>query len=789
MKHNRWKQSWESLLGFVLNHPWRIISLSLLLAGTAGWGMARLELKNDYRVFFSKDNPQRLDYESFQKIYTKEDNILMVLTHPDREVFSPTFAEAIQWLTAEAWKLPFATRVDSVTNFQHSEAEKDDLMVGDLIPEGEAESLPLLAKAKNIAHAEPMLKHRVLGDSERVTAVNVVFTLPGKEGMEVVETATAARELKEHFLKRFPEFKVHLTGMVMLNNAFAETSVKDMATLTPLMYGAMFLLMSFFLRSWLGMLGGFMVVFVSTVTAMGLMGWMGIPITPPSAIAPTIIMTLAIADSIHILMAYGRNLGAGANRRAAMKAAMQANARPVFLTSVTTALGFLSLNFSDAPPFRDLGNVVAMGVVAAWFFSMTLLPALMVRLPYKGFVRKSETITWSHRWADFIIRHRRWSLGGSVAAVMVLTAFIPRIELNDQWVEYFDHSIEFRGDTEYAMDHVSGIYTLEYSFESGESGGVSEHVYLQELEDFAEWMKGQPGVLQVQSLADVMKRLNRNMHGDDPDWYRLPEQRNLAAQYLLLFEMSLPYGLDLNNQVNVDKSSSRLTVTLGNLSTREVRGLIARADERLQEHLPESMHAVVTSPSVMFSYISQRNIESMLMGTFLAVLLISLILGIALKSARYGWISLIPNLIPAILGFGAWGLLVGSVGMSLAVVTGMTLGIVVDDTVHFLEKYLRMRREQNASPADAIRRTFETVGPAITATTIILVTGFLILGFSAFRLNNWMAQLTAFVITFALLADFILLPALLLTLDQSKKDATTAIDIKENETEEKPVFA
>ena len=174
-----------------------------------------------------------------------------------------------------------------------------------------------------------------------------------------------------------------------------------------------------------------------------------------------------------------------------------------------------------------------------------------------------------------------------------------------------------------------------------------------------------------------MKRLNRNMHGDDLDWHRLPDQRDLAAQYLLLFEMSLPYGLDLNNQVNVDKSSSRMTVTLGNLSTREVRGLISRAQARLQEELPAPMEAVATSPSVMFSYISQRNIESMLMGTFLAVLLISIILGVALKSARYGWISLIPNLIPAILGFGAWGLLVGSVGMALAVVTGMTLGIVV----------------------------------------------------------------------------------------------------------------
>jgi predicted RND superfamily exporter protein len=272
-------------------------------------------------------------------------------------------------------------------------------------------------------------------------------------------------------------------------------------------------------------------------------------------------------------------------------------------------------------------------------------------------------------------------------------------------------------------------------------------------------------------MTDIMRRLNKNMNADDPDYYRIPDNRELAAQYLLLFEMSLPYGLDLNNTINVDKSASRFTVTTKNITTREVRGLDDRITAWQAANFPEVMRAPATSPTVMFSHISERNIVSMLSGTTLAIFIISAILAVALRSVRYGALSLVPNLVPAILGFGAWSLFVGSIGMSLSVVTGMTLGIVVDDTVHFLSKYIRARREKGFSAEDAVRYAFETVGPALIATTVILVVGFSILSFSSFRLNNWMAQLTAIVIAFALIADLILLPALLLLVDR-KKDST-----------------
>jgi predicted RND superfamily exporter protein len=371
------------------------------------------------------------------------------------------------------------------------------------------------------------------------------------------------------------------------------------------------------------------------------------------------------------------------------------------------------------------------------------------------------------RFAEFVVRRRNHLFWGTGFIVVALVSFLPRNELNDEFIKYFDESIPFRTDTEFATTHLTGLYTIDYSLGNGESGGINEPEFLKDVERFADWYKTQPAVLHVNTLTDIMKRLNKNMHGDKPEWYRLPDERDLAAQYLLLYEMSLPYGLDLNNQIDIGKSSTRMTVSLESISNNELLAMEANAQAWLREHAPH-MQTSGASPAVMFAYIGQRNIRSMLIGTSVALVLISMVLILALRSAKIGLVSLVPNLAPAAMGYGLWGMLVGQVGLGLSVVAGMTLGIVVDDTVHFLSKYLRARREQGLSSEDAVRYAFHTVGIALVVTTLVLIAGFMVLAQSAFKLNSDMGLLTAVTIAFALLADFLFLPPLLMRVDRKK---------------------
>ncbi len=725
---------------------WRavIIPACFILLALALVGGRNLGFTTNYRVFFSADNPQLLAFDKLENTYAKNDNIMFVLTPKDGDVFTGNTLAAIEELTNEAWQLSFSLRVDSISNFQHTEAEGDDLIVRDLVEDAATLQPADFARIRDIALHEPLLVRRLVSTAGDVAAINVTVHLPGvNEQTETPKVVAEARQLVQTMRSKYPDVSVRLTGMIMMNNAFAESSQKDMKTLVMVSFALMIIFLAVFLRSISGTVVTVLVIIMSAMFGYGMAGHLGFPITPPSATSHTIILTVAIANSVHVLVTLFHEMRHGKSKREAIIESLRLNLAPVFLTSLTTMV--------------------------------TLLPALMSLMPVRVRQVQEDDNNSMQRFAEFVVRRRTGLLWGMGGFIIFLIAFIPRNELNDVFLHYFDDSVEFRRDSDYTTEHLTGLYIVDYSLESGIAGGISEPAFLRDVENFAQWFRHQPEAIHVNTITDIFKRLNKNMHADDASWYRLPDDRNLAAQYLLLYEMSLPYGLDLNNQINIDKSATRMTVSMHTLSTNQVLDLKARAEQWLAANTSHIKSAEGSGPTVMFAYIGKRNIISMLGGTTLALLMISMILVIALRSIKIGLISMIPNLVPAAMGFGAWGILVGEVGLALSVVTSMTLGIVVDDTVHFLSKYLRARRERGLGSQDAVRYAFATVGRALVITSAVLIIGFSILALSSFKLNSGMGMLTAMVIAFALAADFLLLPPLLMKIEE-KSDENTPVD-------------
>jgi len=756
----------------VLRRRWLAILVAVSIAVAAGAGAGKLEFSSNYRVFFSDANPELLAFENLQNTYTKNDNFLFVIQPQDGDAFSSETLAAVEALTDGAWKIPYAIRVDSVTNFQHTYATEDDLIVEDLVRGAAQQSEQFLAERRDVALAEPLLRDQLLTENADVTAVNVVLQYPEASITEVPEAVAVARELRATIEAAYPQLDIQLTGVSMLNNAFAETGMNDGATLMPLMFVVIFGVTWLIIRSFSATFSTIIVIMLSSIVGMGMAGYAGVKLTPISMSAPIVILTLAVADSIHILLSLRGLMREGMAKHAAIVEAVRINFLPVSITSLTTIVGFLALNFSDSPPYWHLGNITAVGIAAAWLYSITLLPALLSVLPYS--TSSTNEKPWSQRamsaLADFVILHSRKLLIGVGAAALLVVSFIPMNDFNDQWIEYFDERVEFRTDSDTAMQHF-GMYPIEFSVPAANVGGVSEPEYLANLDKFAEYLRTQPEVTHVYTLSDIMKRLNRNMHADDDAFYRTPADRELSAQYLLLYELSLPYGLDLNDRINIDKSASRVTATLGRTSTEETRLLLERVDDWMASNWPTYMHADPTSASVMFAYIAERNVENMITGTVLAIIAISLIMMFALRSFALGVLSLVPNGLPILATFGTWALLVGEVGFSVATVASISLGIIVDDTVHFLSKYVRARDERGLSTEDSIRYAFENVGMAIVVNTIILAIGFFVMTVSAFKPNFDMGLMTVIAIVFALVLDFLLLPALLLL---GKKDRESA---------------
>ncbi|GAA3941274.1 efflux RND transporter permease subunit [Litoribacillus peritrichatus] len=774
-----------------------------LLATVAIFYVCFLGLKNitfttDYRIFFSHDNPHMLAFENLQETYTKDDSLLFVIESKQGNVFEQKTLSMIEKITEDGWTVPYSSRVDSVTNYQHTYAEEDDLIVGNLIEYADELTEQDFRNAEQIALAEPILKDRIVSEDSRVTAVNVTVRLPGiNKVKEVPEIVSQGREMIEQYRAEYGDIaNFYLAGSVINNNAFKESSINDLTSLIPLAMLLAILGIAIYMfyasRSLLttitGTLATVVIIVASIWTAEGVAGWLGINLSPPAANAPTMILTLAIADSIHILVSFFLASQKGLNKREAVKESLRLNFQPVFLTSLTTMIGFLTLNFSDSPPFRDMGNVVAIGVIFAWIYSIVLLPALIMILPFKVKVTKKAELPMMQKIANKTIQHYKSILIGVLAVIIGFGAFVPKNELYDVWAEYFDESMPVRQAIDFTQFNLTGVATVEYSLSANEENGVTNPEYLEGLEKYTNWLEAQPEVAHVNSFIHVMKRLNKNMHGDDPAWYKVPDDRELAAQYLLLYEISLPFGLDLNNQVNIDKSATRVVVSIHRLSTVDLLAFADRAHLWMKENLPEYMVDQGSSRDIMFAHIGERNINSMLQGTAMAIVLISLVLAIALKSYQYGLLSLLPNIAPAAIAFGIWGIVSGRVGVSLSIVTCMTLGIVVDYTVHLLSKYLRAKREQGLSTDDAIRYAFDTVGVALIVTTAILCVNFGILALSDFSMNSQMGLMTAMTILIALIIDFLFLPALLKYLSERQKnrkgvsstDATAHTDTTDN---------
>ena len=368
------------LAELVIKRRWLVMALSVLVTLAFAAGAPNLRPFDDYRVFFGKGDPRLAEFERMQNTYTKTDNSFFAITPDNGDIFSKEAMLAAEALTEEAWKLPFAIRVDSITNFQHSTAEGDDLYVRNLVEDASTLTDEDLTEIREAVLGEPLLNGFLANEDARVMGVNVTFQFQGQALDEQARASGGAIDLMERIRADHP-VQVDATGSVMLNHAFNVAAIQDMSTLVPIMYLIILLVTGLLLRSFTGVAVVMLIMLLSMMAAMGLGGHLSVIITPPSSVVPTIVAMLAVADGVHFIVSMQGALRRGASREEAIRHSMRLNLAPIFVTSATTAIGFLSMNFSDAPPFHDLGNLAAFGVMWAFLMSVTFLPAFLSVVP------------------------------------------------------------------------------------------------------------------------------------------------------------------------------------------------------------------------------------------------------------------------------------------------------------------------------------------------------------------------------------------------------------------------
>lgn len=784
MKHHQAQQASSAQWGKIpTKYSIWVLLATVLLVVIATIGGKNLYFRGDYNIFFDGTNKQLLAFDEIQTTFAKTDNLAIVVAPASNDVFTPEILQLIQSLTVDSWQVPYSSRVDSIANYQHTEAFEDDLLVEDLLYEDYELTPERIAKVKSIALSEPVLKSALISEKGDVTVVNITVQLPEiDKTAEVQEVMSHISAMLERYQQNYPDVEFHKAGIIAMNYAFMTAAQEDSSTLVPTMLLVILVFLTIMLRSFLSVVATLIVIIGSVMATMGLSGWAGMFLSTATVNVPTLVMTLAVADCVHVITTMRHSMQNGFSKAHSIERSISLNFMPILITSVTTAIGFLMMNMSDSPVLRDFGNLSALGVMIACFLSVTLLPALLKLLPINVKQTPSNGKSdFMDKLGDFVVTHRKALLPASVLVIAVSASLIPLNRVNDESVKYFDNRSDFRQAADFMEARISGMTNISIAIKTNESQGIADPVFLNAIGGFTDWLRIQPETDHVATLADVYKRLNKNMHGDDESYYALPQNRELAAQYLLLYEMSLPYGLDLNNQINVDKSSIKMVLTVDNLGSVELVDLENRIYAWFADNAPQ-YEVVASSPSLMFAHIGETNMASMLSTLPITLVLISALLIFALRSLKLGLISLVPNIAPAVIGFGLWALISGEINLGLSVVVTLTLGIVVDDAVHFLSKYQRARKEGQTAE-QAVRYAFHTVGRALWITTVVLVAGFSVLAMSSFRLNADMGQLSAIVIFIALVVDFLFLPTLLMLFDKAAYSQNTRTKKTPSESE------
>lgn len=731
-----------------------------------GSGLLGLNFESGYKIFFGENDYYRVIHEEIQSEYTDSDNIAFIVGTNKSTLFTAKSLQAIEKLTSLSWDIPYAIRVDSITNFQHTDVDGDNLTVRDLIENADSLSRSELDQRKKIALNSDEIVNAILSPDGKTTLVNVSLIMPElNSGNATQEVISYARKLKSEFKAQYPELEIHLIGITVADNAFSEMAERDSINLFPFMFLLIISFLVLLFRS-IAIVSVILIVVISTVImSMGAAGWLGIPINQISVTAPTIVMTLAICDCVHICKSYMDYYSKTGGKIYALSSNLRFNIRPVFLTSLSTAVGFLSMNFSESPPFRDLGNVTAIGISFALLLSYTMLPALLVLIPGKPRPKQLIINQYLKSISAKIIRNHGTLFLGTLVVSIVISGFMLNNSLNDDTVAYFDTDVPFRQAADYMEANLPGANIIEYTVNSGSPDGIHSPEFLRKVDAISSWVQNLPEVTHVSSYVQTLKRINRDMHVGDQDFYRLPESREMASQYTLLYELSLPFGLDFNNRTNFNKSGLKMTVQIREQNSSELITIERRIKDWVNSNYPD-LSFQGSGVALMFAHIGHRNIESMLTGSLLAILFITITLIIAMRSLRLGMLCLVPNTLPAASAFCIWGIFYGEVNVAVAVIFSITLGIIVDDTVHFMSKYHTARKDLRMSALLAVDSTISSVGPSLVITTLVLAAGFSVLALSSFNVNAYTGVMVSITIVVALLLDLLLLPGLLIKLDK-----------------------
>ena len=752
------------LINFLLSQRYLLATLSILLGGAISLGALKTTINSSDDAILSEDDPYRLEVAQVNKDFPPSTSVLFAFMSPEGDVFNRDMLQAMQDLTDRYTDVESAVSVASLINRRLDAVDADIHERDYLLPELDELTAQDLVKIREIALADKDLTQSMLSPEGDMALAVIKFHATSEEQATQLRIAKTVIDLRDSLREQYPKQNIYVLGRILFEYDSYNAQIKDAKYLFPIVMLTILGLMYFCLRSLSFALAIAVVSVMSVGLTVGTVGWAQVPFNQISNMGPLVVFMIAMADSIHLVSVYLQGLHKSLSKFEALRESLRVNIQPVTLATVTTAMGFLSLNYCASPGIYGFGNVVAMGVVWAFLVTFTLLPALILLLPVKKVPEPLGVKGFINFVAKLVANHGKQLFWGSLLLIVVTFAMLPLNKVDFDRFSFIDKDSDFHTVISALAEKIGNDQSLVYSINSGKYYGITEPEFLRKIEEFSIWLEEQPQTSFVTSYTGFLKNRNMAENDNDPAWEVLPEDNLQIIDYLVGYQLVQEIEPQLEPIFNSEYSAIRMVVGTSNLSNVQLLDFSEEIEDWITLNMDPAYDVMHGDNSILYARLNKMISLQLMEGFTLSFLLITATLLVGLKSVRYGLLSMMPNLFPATIVFGIWGLLVGELSPYILMLFSISIGLVVDDSVHVLSKYIVARRE-GESPEAAVQYSLDKAGSAITITTLSLAVGTFILVLSnTFYYQNVALLLTPIIIV-ALLLDLLFLPPLLVRFD------------------------
>ena len=742
------------LIKFAVDRPFWTIAIVAAVALGMSFAIPHLTEETDFRKFLSKDDPIIKLLDEAEAKYGRSFGILVMIRN-ENGVFNEATLRKIEEMADAFADIRGVEDVTTPLNSQVITGTESSITVRMAAPDGKApKDAADLATFRARVEGDRMLEGNVISSDGKAASISVELEVDADEyaiTKEIVDIVAKYEGGGD---------EIYLYGDAYFDSLMKEEMKTDLNVLFPL---ALFLMVAVLFLSFMNLRGVLIpvtVVIISVVIAMGVMALAGFPMTMVSFIAPVLLLAIGIADGIHVLNRYNEEIAGGTPKRGAILRTMEEMKGPVIMTSLTTAAGFLSLLSSFFIPQKEFGVITAVGVLAAMVLSLFLIPAFLSLLkPPK--VRRSGRVRPLTRlllgFEHAIIRHRRAVLVIAVLIIAGMAAGLPRLRVETSNEEFLGKDHPAIKILKFVDQHFSGGMQVMIEVDTSRRDGLKDPAVLNRMVALEEFL-AENGVKKTIALTDLVREMNQKFHADDPAYYKIPDDRGLVAQLLLLFSFQ---GGKLGDMALGDFSAGTVLGMYPMGSSSDVSRLASTVQAYLDEHFQGDVKARMIGPTILMKRMFTRMTQSQMIGLGTTVVAVGILVSLLMGSVVAGLIALVPLLLTVAVSLGIMAYTGAPLDLMTLMVSAIAVGIGVDYSIHFISRFRREYRLDKDGER-ALQATIRSVGRGISYNALTVALGFFILLFASFKGTRSFGLEIALTMVVSAISALSIIPAILL---------------------------